>query len=525
MSSEVVVVRNGDGDDMSSGVAAGGAAGGALIAAAVVMPAAVIAGTGWAAFEAGKFLINVGIAMNDAAEEKRLEILEKANQRKKLALENHKNLTEVCTKLMAELDGRIKTAGGPERESLVVLKAEIKAIVDAPVPSDSESIEGTNVAGFAKLDRIVAKQKKLMEVCITMDSDSTKHTVADLIASFKVAIMSAAISETRGMDVVAADPEIIERAELNDRFLTVVGRLMHALEHVGKLSMKYGFTEPMRNWMHMCFDGKDKQIMHLSSPTTNNTELKKGILSLEDAMKYYDKTIVAINKECMELHAMYEMYVEVCKALDEPIKAKSEFKNADELQAALEYLRKRNEKAKKCAEIYKRLGKNAYICYAWDQELQKLGYSIHDRRTIIEKAELIPEYAKLGEKEMPFYMWKEEELTQLYSVADECDLQVIVHEDGTVTMKAIADGDKERAAATTEKSICSKMAELISNLKKNWFLSYDYHEEAAAEDIVTFEEWRDAEDNVWNNQEQNAEGRNNTDGRREIKNDRVKKKK
>ena len=88
-------------------------------------------------------------------------------------------------------------------------------------------------------------------------------------------------------------------------------------------------------------------------------------------------------------------------------------------------------------------------------------------------------------------------MTQLYSVTEKCDLQVIVHEDGTVSMKTIANGSKENAAEATQSSHCSKLKRLHENLRKNWFLIYDYEERESAEKVISFGEWFSAEGNEW----------------------------
>lgn len=115
----------------------------------------------------------------------------------------------------------------------------------------------------------------------------------------------------------------------------------------------------------------------------------------------------------------------------------------------------------------------------------------------MEKANVKPQHAQIGEVKMPYYKWSESEMTQLYSVTEKCDLQVIVHEDGTVSMKTIANGSKENAAEATQSSHCSKLKRLHENLKKNWFLIYDYAERESAEKVVSFGEWFSAEDNEW----------------------------
>jgi hypothetical protein len=282
---------------------------------------------------------------------------------------------------------------------------------------------------------------------------------------------------------------------------------MLSLEHVEELTEEYGLSEASNKWLHSCFNGTDTTVAFLSQPTTSNEDLKKGIKRLESMVEQYEMMIPSIDKACVEIQTLYKVYVEASNALGEKIEKKRTFKSSKELEARLRELKERSKRAEQCAEVYKKLGKNAYICYAWDQELSALGYAVHSRKEIIEKANVKPQHAQIGDVKMPYYKWGESEMTQLYSVTEKCDLQVIVHEDGTVSMKTIANGNKENAAEATQNSHCNKLKRLHENLRKNWFLIYDYEEKETADKVVSFGEWFSAEDNGWSElpQVQNGE--------------------
>ena len=479
---------------MSSEVDAGG-----LVAGAVVLPVAVAFGAGWLAWQGGKLLIEAGQAVNREVEEKKKIIAERALQRKKLAYTTREHLVDMCNGILNELDAVMPSVDVSDYETIERLKRELLTIINIDIPDDVSRLEGINLSGFSKVEAVVNKQKLIKDIALSHSNESgyKKYAVADLMADFKIALMAATISETVGTNINAADPIVLERAKLNDRFMAVVSKIMLSLEHVEELTKEYGLSESSSKWLHSCFNGIDYSIAFLSQPTTSNEDLKKGIKRLEGMLEQYEMMIQSIDKACVEIHALYKVYVEASKALGEKIEKKRSFKNSKDLEVRLRELKERSKRAEQCAEVYKKLGKNAYICYAWDQELSALGYAVHSRKEIMQKVNVKPQHAQIGDAKMPYYKWSESEMTQLYAVSEKCDLQVVVHEDGTVSMKTIANGNKENASEATRSSHCSKLKRLHENLRKNWFLIYDYEEKEPAEKVISFGEWLSAEDNEW----------------------------
>ena len=99
---------------------------------------------------------------------------------------------------------------------------------------------------------------------------------------------------------------------------------------------------------------------------------------------------------------------------------------------------------------------------------------------------------------MPFYQWEQGAMTQLYRVSPECDLQLIVHPDGSVTMQTIANREaRSENVVAAQKSHCSRVKEIHQRLKENWFIVYDCRETAPAESLFSMDMWLDAQDNIW----------------------------
>ena len=307
---------------MSSEVDAGG-----LVAGAVVLPVAVAFGAGWLAWQGGKLLIEAGQAVNREVEEKKRVIAERALQRKKLAYATREHLVDMCNGIMNELDAVMPSVDVSDYEAIERLKRELIAIINLDVPEDVGRLEGANLLGFSKVEAIVNKQKLIKDISLSHSNESgyKKYAVADLMADFKIALMATTISETVGTNVNAADPIVLERAKLNARFMTVVSKIMLSLEHVGELTEEYGLSEASSKWLHSCFNGIDSAITFLSQPTTSNEDLKKGIKRLEGMMEQYEMMIPSIDKACVEIHALYKVYVEASNALGEKIEKKRTF--------------------------------------------------------------------------------------------------------------------------------------------------------------------------------------------------------
>lgn len=478
---------------MSSEVDSGG-----IVAAAVMLPAGVAFGAGWLTWQAGKLLIETNRAADRQIAEKKRQLQEAAMHRKRSALAVHSQLVNMCTQLLSRIDGHSAAASVIDFAELEQLKAELDDICHECIPDDVMQIESLNSLGFLKLEKLVAKQQYLSSLQIESNSAGLYRglSLADLMLDMKVAIAAMTVQATNGRDVRAADPIVLERVKLNEKLASVTARTMAALEYIAELSSSYGLSASSSAWFHSCFNGVDEQIGVLYMPSTPNAELKKGIKRLEGLLEQYDMLVPSIESDQKKFAALYQVYVDASKALGEPIASIKSFKSLKALEDSLLLLKKRSEKARECAEIYQKLGPAAYICYAWDQELRSLGYSVHTRKDIAEMARHKPQHAHFGENKLPFYHWNDDDLTQLYSMTSECSLQVIVHDDGTVTMKVISDADENEAKAV-QAGHCSLLSKLHENLRKNWFVMYDYQETASPDEITSVAEWFGSEDSAW----------------------------
>jgi len=480
------------GKTMSSEVDSGG-----IVAAAVMLPVGVAFGAGWLAWQGGRLLIEANRSADRQIAEKKRQLKEAALHRKRSALAVHSQLVDMCNQLLSKIEGSSITAGIANYAELEHIKVELKSICGESLPDDVLQIESLNSIGFLKLERLAIKQKHLLVLAEEDGIGLYRGTsLADLMEDLRVAIHAMEIQATRGKDIKVADPVVLERVKLNERLSGVTERVMDALTFVTELTSQYGLLTSYKSWFHSCFNGIDEQIMYLYMPSTTNEDLKKGIKRVESILEQFDMIAPTIKSEQINFATLYQVYVDASKALGEPIASVKSFKTLKELEDCLSFLKHRSEQARECAEIYQKLGPTAYICYAWDQELRALGYTVHTRKVIAEMAKYKPQHARLGENKLPFYCWDKEDLTQLYAMTSECSLQVIVHDDGSVTMQTISDADTQQTRAV-QTGHCSILGKLHENLRKNWFVMYDYQENASPNEITSVADWFGAEDSAW----------------------------
>ena len=478
---------------MSSGVEADG-----IVAAAVILPVAAAYGAGWLAWQGGKLLIEANREVDRQIVEKKRQLEEAARHRKMAAIAAHSQLVDMCAQILSQLETGSDTGSIVSLAEIEQLKYDLSSICKETLPEDTAQIESLTSLGFLKLDKVIRKQSQIAAMTLSESETGLYRglSVADLMDDIRLVVETMSVHATIGQNVVAANPDVLERTKLNEEFSYITAEIMEALETVQVLTRTYGLTASGSAWFHSCFNGIDMQIEVLCRPTTSNQELKKGIRRLREALEQYETMAPSIENDLKRMWALYKVYVDASNALGEVVADIKTFKSASELEKKLLYLKERAKKAQECAEIYKKLGPAAYMCYAWDQELKAMGYEVHTRKKIAEMANSKPVHAKVGDNKLPFYEWSNDDLTQLYSITSQCALQVIVHDNGSVSMQTIAE-EKDEEVVRTQRSHCSQLTTLHEKLRKNWFIFYDYEETESPEKIKTVAQWRTAEENAW----------------------------
>ena len=230
--------------------------------------------------------------------------------------------------------------------------------------------------------------------------------------------------------------------------------------------------------MHRLFDGVDERLRQLRDPSATSEQLRAGLVRLRQCMEQYKITRRLIEEEEEQFAALYPIYVQVQEALGLPVKAAMEFEDVKDLEAALEQQKPLVERAQECAKIYRFLGKDAYVCLAFDTEMRAMGYKVVERERIMERVtDALQGHRTADGKVLPAYdMPGGEAITQIYEIDENCWVQVIFHPDGTTTMQTVMEGEEEEKTVETQKKHCGKMAELARRVRENWFVSCDIGE-------------------------------------------------
>ncbi len=493
---------------MSSEIEAGG-----IVLAAAALPTAVVFGAGWLAWQGGKALIEAGLSVSRQVEEKKRELELEEQRRYNMAVAAYTQLKDACLQTIGQLDVMMATAEVTSRVELERIKILLKEMCDKALPDDAARVESMVSFGYLKLEEAISSQSRIAEIQLTETQSGLYRgmSVADLMSDLRVALSVMEIRATVGRDIRAVDPAVYERYELDEQFSKVANAVVVALERLAELDVTYGICPADNNWFLSCFSGVEELLCELYKPTVTNKTLKNGIRRLEEALRRYKLEISGAERRSKTRKALYDIYVQVMNSFGEQAKPIEAFKKPEELESELELLKPRVERAQECQNIYRQLGAEGYLCYAWNYELEKLGYKVYSEDEIKEFSSVVPEHAKAGGKRIPFYRWNDEELTQLYNLADKCSLQMIVQKDGKVSMQVYSDVDSANPE-NIQRQHCKKMKLLYERLKNNWFIVYDFEETATPEQICMLAAVKD-----WNDDEI-VQVKTNKEGHQEIAN-------
>lgn len=477
---------------MSSGTDSGG-----VIALAVTAPVAIAFGAGWLAWQGGKLLYEANEKVNRQIADKKKGLAEKEFQKKQAAIAAYEQLKEICRQILIDIDKQLIECSVVETSILEEIRLDLQEILNTELTDDADQISSMASQGHAKLEVLLAKRRKAAQLELPNSTDFIYRgsSVADLMDDIKITLQTIDIQSGKCSNVSAANPIALERAKLYDELFAVVEEIINALSRVENISKEF-ISSSADAWFHSCFNGVDEAVKRLYMPSTSNSEIKKGIRRLKDSLDQFESILPSVEKDQRKFAALYSIYVSAAKALGDKVEPKTAFKNVSDLEQKLRFLQERAERAKKCSELYEKLGKEAYLCYAWDMELTALGYRVHARSEIEDLTGCETAHGKLGDKKLPFYKWGKD-LTQLYAISEQCELQLVVHNDGTISLQTLSSGDDD--VITEQKHHCSQLRRLHDNLRKNWFIFYDYEETASPETVISVDDYMESEKSQWKN--------------------------
>lgn len=236
-------------------------------------------------------------------------------------------------------------------------------------------------------------------------------------------------------------------------------------------------------------------IEKINDNRSNKENLVFLVNKLEDAIDTY-KTFSAITdkeqQKFMQLYFMYQKSFEMIKKSDdkkdnyneieaykelEDCKEEVEFHSYEDLKKAMKDRYERLELMRKKAEIYEKLGREAYLCLAFETELSKLNYMAVDKNNAETMLGRKLTNFKIGDKLSPFYEGKNGSKSRIYKIDDKIGVELIIHENGTSTMETISlDKNSDDIVISAQKEHCQKSEVLADALWKKWFIKIDITE-------------------------------------------------
>ena len=474
---------------MSSGTEFGG-----VIGAAVVGTAGLALGAGWMLWSAGKLLVQANQAITeDIRRTQELQRLE-AQQRLAMAMKGRQQLEQLCRGQLQSLSVPRPGESGEERRERESLCRALRQILAEEPGEDSQKLNSSNVMQLNRVERLLNEYRQMRER--RAQAEPGDAALSSRLESLRTAFDAVQLEELQGEEISAPDPAVLERAELNSRLIPLSARIKRTLGLLEQFEKDFGLSRANRLWYHSCFDGVDREIGLLCEPETDNAAIKKGLRRLEELQQQAELLLPELQKEHSRFAALYPIYQQAAQALLVEVRPAADFDTADELEQEMRKLQQREQRAAECRKIYGALGREGYLCYAWDQELRAMGYQVYRRDAVTRLAGTKPEYARAEGKKLPVYRWDPETMTQFYQLDENCSLQLVVHPDGSTTMQTISHREGE-GTVHSQKKHCAALAALRERLRENWFISYDEKETAPPELLMSAQAWLESRDNAW----------------------------
>ncbi|HBA46510.1 MAG TPA: hypothetical protein DCZ91_01635 [Lachnospiraceae bacterium] len=270
---------------------------------------------------------------------------------------------------------------------------------------------------------------------------------------------------------------------------------------------RYPISQKANKSLHRIFDGIDQRIQLLSAPSTGNAMLHDGIKRMKQCLQQYRILLQDLEEEEAEFMTLYPIYEKVQTELGQPVKKVMDFSGLEELRVALEDSKQSVARAERCAKLYRELGKDAYVCLAFDTEMRALGYSVVERQKILQSMdENLEKHTCANGMQIPVYdLPGQDAVTQVYKIDESCQIQVILHADGTTTMQTIMTGSNANATVAAQRKHCERLAELSQSVRKNWFILCDMIESEPPEKTSR---------SMIGTRENNGERNNHADGKK-----------
>lgn len=461
---------------VSAGMMAVGAGAGAAIAGAAIAAGAVF-GAGWILYNSGKLVYNEMERMRRETEEKKERERIAENHKCEMAQADREKIIQKCDTIRQIWEDSVKAAGISVKENPQVeqLFTELQEIEKRMLHGKAGDMEQTNLRDLEYLNLSAKQMEELLQnLSENMQKETDRQILVGILEKLHKMMQTISLDmNASGHDVQGRSVEAEYLRRLKERTEAVLVDLKYAIHREAMRELHMPVSEEDKQYLHQLFDGTD-QIMHMLIYENIGREQKEYLLEhLEKRLSQYQTKQSQLNPLEERFVCMYQAYLDVCSGIGEIPKGPTDFASIEDLEIMMEYMKKRVERMETCAEIYTKLGKEAYICMAFDVEMERLGYKVAERKRAQEYVS-----GKLANGEIPYYSMPDQSLTQFYYFGDATCVQVIVREDGSTSLETFARSAKENQQEVIEeqKKHCKLNAQLQKALKENWFVCCDLSE-------------------------------------------------
>ena len=462
-----------------AGTAAAGA-GTLAVAAGAVSVAAVVLGTGWILYTGGRLAYKEMDRIKKETEEKaeRERLLEE--HRIQAAKTERLQIHSKCKELKNTWENSLEAVGIERDQEPIVKKlyAEIEEIEHNILKGNAKEMEYANLRDLDYLTLAGEKMEKFMKDFL--HSIENKEKRQEMIAALeKLHHLMQKISldkNASGHDVQGRSVEKERLRKCKKRTEELIVNLRYAIGKEAARQLHMPVKQEDQAYLHLLFDGADQKIETLMSMQISIDQKEYLLNDFEKRLNQYESKKIQLDQQEERFTCLYPVYFEVAKKLGEIPKNISEFGSLQELEATMEYMKKRVERMEQCAEIYRQMGKEAYICMAFDIEMEKLGYKIAERKYAQKYVYGQLYNGKVDQKTIPYYSMPDHSLTQFYHFGKDTGVQVIVREDGTTSLETFAISENRENVVKEQKEHCRLNKELSKALSKNWFICSDLSE-------------------------------------------------
>lgn len=445
-------------------------------ALAVTAAAGVVFGTGWLLYQAGNLAYSEmeRIRLETEERERREQILKE--KRIEAAFAERRRILRADCALKETWESFCSLTGDAFQQKRVMESwlEKIREIDEQEMSGNPDSMEQRNARLWELHARTSNQMERLVKEFYKETARAEEKKEAEQLLKTFYELMQKAVLESNvcGHDAQGRTVEEERICLIRQKAKILAVSIQYALEREKDRQQKMPVDEGSKRYLNQLFEGVEAKIHTLIEKDLSFREMALLLEDLERRWEQYRIKAAELNDEEEYFTCTYEAYTGVCKGLMEEVKPKSAFASVKELDETMAYMEKRVAHMYECAKIYAELGRDAYICHAFDVEMKKLGYQMMERKTAGEF--VFADCAKQMEQDEDSIFFKMEDgsLSQIYKISEETFVQVIVREDGTTSMETFTADDyaEEQKVIADQKKHCAKSEKLSKALKENWFV-------------------------------------------------------